>query len=126
MGIYSDAQGQLTPHSVVGSGLIWNSSELSCMSSLPASMEKDRIKTAEKNGNTVFSIITLAVAMETSSQIWPNFKFIQDLMYAIVTCKYEKDPIEKKWQHCFPHYKSMEIFSAAQGQLTPQSMVRSD
>ena len=26
----------------------------------------------------------------------------------------------------FPHYKSMGIFSNAQGQLTPQSMVESD
>ena len=25
--------------------------------------------------------------------IWPNFKLIQALMYVIVTCKYEKDPI---------------------------------
>ena len=45
-----------------------------------------------------------------------------------VTCKYKKDPIktaEKKWQHRFPHYKSMGYFSDAQGQLTPQSVVGS-
>ena len=34
MGIFSHAQGQLTLQSVVGSGRILNSSELSCMSSL--------------------------------------------------------------------------------------------
>ena len=28
------------------------------------------------------------------SRIWPNFKFIQALMYVIITCKYEKDPIK--------------------------------
>ena len=28
------------------------------------------------------------------SQIWPNFKLIQALMYVIITCKYEKDPIK--------------------------------
>ena len=56
--------------------------------------EKERIKTAEKSDNTVFSIITLSVAMETSSLIWPNFKLIQALVYVIVTCKYEMDPIK--------------------------------
>ena len=28
------------------------------------------------------------------SWIWPNFKLIQALMYVIITCKYEKDPIK--------------------------------
>ena len=27
-------------------------------------------------------------------QIWPNFKLTQALMYVIVTCKYEMDPIK--------------------------------
>ena len=57
--------------------------------------EKDRIKKQpRKSGNTVFSIITLSVAMETSSRIWPNFKLIQALMYVIVPCMYEMDPIK--------------------------------
>ena len=28
-------------------------------------------------------------------RIWPNFKLIQALMYVIINCKYEKDPIKK-------------------------------
>ena len=57
--------------------------------------EKDLIKKQpRKSGNTVFSIITLYVAMETSSRIWPNFKLIQDCMYVIVNCKYEMDLIK--------------------------------
>ena len=64
---------------VVGSGQISNSSKLSCMSSLPASI---------------------------------NYKW------------FRTRTAEKKWQHRFSHYKSMEIFSDAQGQLTPQSVVR--
>ena len=32
--------------------------------------------------------------METSEWIWPNFKLIQDLMYVIITCEYEKDSIK--------------------------------
>ena len=45
MGIFSDAQGQLTPQSLVRSGRISNSSEVLCMFSLPASLKKIRSKT---------------------------------------------------------------------------------
>ena len=44
MGIFSDAQGQLTPQSLVRSGRIPNSSEMLWMSSLPASMKKIRLE----------------------------------------------------------------------------------
>ena len=40
MGIFSDAQGQLNPHSLVQSSRISNSSEMLWMFSLPASMKK--------------------------------------------------------------------------------------
>ena len=44
MGIFPDAQGQLTPQSFVRSGRISNSSGMLWMSSLPASMKKIRSK----------------------------------------------------------------------------------
>ena len=44
MGIFQDAQGQLTPQSLVRSGRISNSSGMLWMSSLPASMKKIRLK----------------------------------------------------------------------------------
>ena len=44
MGIFPDAQGQLTPQSLVRSGRISNLSEMSWMSSLPARMKKIRSK----------------------------------------------------------------------------------
>ena len=44
MGIFPDAQGQLTPQSLVGSGRISKSSEMLWMSSLPVSMKKIRSK----------------------------------------------------------------------------------
>ena len=44
MGIFPDAQGQLTPQSLVRSGRISNSFEILWMSSLPASMKKIRSK----------------------------------------------------------------------------------
>ena len=75
---FSDAQGQITLVLVVVSGRNFNSSKLSCMSSLPARMRLIKSKMKE---------------LECS----------QD----------------------FSHYKSMGIFPDAQGQLTPQSLVRS-
>ena len=44
MGIFLDAQGQLTPQSLVESGRNSNSSEILWLSSLPASMKKIQIK----------------------------------------------------------------------------------
>ena len=44
MGIFPDAQGQLTPQSLVGSGRISNTSEILWIDSLPASMKKIRSK----------------------------------------------------------------------------------
>ena len=44
MGIFPDAQGQLTPQSLVRSGRISNSFEMLWMFSLPASMKKIRTK----------------------------------------------------------------------------------
>ena len=44
MGIFPDAQGQLTPQSLVRSGRISNSFEILWMFSLPASMKKIRSK----------------------------------------------------------------------------------
>ena len=64
--------------------------------------EKDPIKNSrEKEAKPFFQIITLSVAMETSGRLWPNFELIQAfmqiiqaLMYVVITCKYEKDPIK--------------------------------
>ena len=49
-------------------------------------------------------------------------------MHVPITCKNEDDRLKMKELECsqdFSHYKSMEIFSDAQGQLTPQSLVQS-
>ena len=73
-------------------------------------------KQPRKSENTVFPIITLSVTMETSGRIWPNVELIRALMYAIIICKHEKDPIKnsgEKWE-------TSGIFSDVQGQLTPQ------
>ena len=68
MGIFTDAQGQLTPQSLVRSGRILNSSEMFWMSLLPASMKKIRSKLKALEWSQHFPIITLwelSVSMDT-------------------------------------------------------------
>ena len=50
MGIFPDAQGQLTPQPLARSGRISNSPEMVWMSSLPASMKK--VSQVEEDGLT--------------------------------------------------------------------------
>ena len=52
---FSDAQGQITLESVVVSGRNWNSSKLSCMSSLPARMKMIHTKMKELECSQDFS-----------------------------------------------------------------------
>ena len=52
-----------------------------------------------KGGNTVFKIITLSVAMETSGRIWPNFELIQAFMHDLIACKYEKDQMKNSGEN---------------------------
>ena len=61
-------------------------------------------KQPRKSGYTVFPIITLSVTMETGGRIWPNVELFQALMYVIITCKHDKDPIKnsgEKWETSF-------------------------
>ena len=49
-------------------------------------------------------------------------------MVGLVTCKSEEDPSKNdslEWSQYFYHYKSMGIFTDAQGQLTHKSLVGS-
>ena len=94
MGIFSDVQGQLTPQSVVQSSRNSNSSKLSCMSSLPASMKRIRWKTAEKKWRHHFSHHNPICYHGNQWLNLAEFELIQALMYVIITCKYEKDPIK--------------------------------
>ena len=56
---FSDAQGQITLESVVVSGRNWNSSKLSCMSSLPTRMKLIHTKMKELEWSQDFSYISL-------------------------------------------------------------------
>ena len=98
------------------------------MSSLPASLKRIGSIATEKKWWRLFFRRSRAANSIVSGGIWPKFKLIQAFMHVLITCKYEMDPIkkaEKMWWRSFPHYKSMGIFSDAQGQLTLLSVVGS-
>ena len=93
-GIFPDAQGQLTPQSLVRSGRISNSSEMLLMSSLPASMKKIRSKMKALEWTqhyTAFFRRTRADNSCVGVGIWPKFELIQAFMHVLVTCKNEDD-----------------------------------
>ena len=73
-------------------GRIWPN--FSCMPSLPVSMKRIGRKTAEKKWQHRLFRRSRAGNSVVRGRIWSNFELIQALMYAIVTCKYEKDPIK--------------------------------
>ena len=75
MGIFPDAQGQLTPQSFVRSGRISNSSEMLWMFFLPASMKKIRSKMKAPECSQHFphyNPMELSVAMDTRVPIRPK------------------------------------------------------
>ena len=60
-----------------------------------------------KSGNTVFQIITLSVAMETSGRIWPNFELIQAFMHDLIACKYEKDQMKNSGENVMTSFSPL-------------------
>ena len=52
------------------------------------------IKQSEKKWKHQFFRRLRAANSVVLRRTWPNFKLIQALMYVIITCKYEKDPIK--------------------------------
>ena len=94
MGIFTDAQGQLTPQSLVRSGRISNTSEMLWMSLLPASMKKIRSKMKALEWTQHYTATFRRARADNSGvgvSIWPKFELIQAFMHVLVTCKNEVD-----------------------------------
>ena len=95
-------QGQVTPKWVVWSGPKSNSSELLCLSWLPATLMMIRSKMNKLAWRQHFPIISLweffrrsrAANSVVSGPIWPKFELVRDFMHVLVTCKYKKDRIK--------------------------------
>ena len=94
MGVFLDIQVQITPYYVVISGRNANSSLILCMSSIPTHLKWIGLIQSEKKWKHQFFRRLRAANFVVRGRIWPNFKLIQALMYIIVTCKYENDPIK--------------------------------
>ena len=68
-----------------------------------------------------FSRRSRAANSALHGRIWSNFKFVQDFMDVLVTCKNEEDPIKNEGAKMFT---TIYInFSEAQGQITLESVV---
>ena len=92
-------------------GRIWPNFKLIqcsyCMSSLPVSMKGSNQEQLRKSDKTVFQIITLSVAMETSGRIWLNFKLIQAFMHVFIACKCEKDQMKNSGENVMKTFSQL-------------------
>ena len=131
IGIFPDAQGQLTLQSMVKSGQISNSSKTLWLSSLPAKKE-DPIKIG---GARVFTTLYINFS-DAQGQITLELVVVsgRNLNSSKLSCMsslparmrmIESKMKELECSQYFSHYKSMGIFPDAKGQLTPQSLFRS-
>ena len=90
-GYFLDAQGQLTPQSVVRSGRNSESPEILWMSSLPTNLKWILSIATEKKWQHRFFRRSRAANSQVSSGIWSKFELIQAFMHVLITCKYQKD-----------------------------------
>ena len=132
MGIFPDAQGQLTPQSLVRSGRISNSSEMLWMFSLPAKYEEDPIKnegarvvtTLYSNFSDAQGQITLVLVSVSGRNLNSSKISCMSSLPARMRMINSKMK-ELECSQDFSHYKFMGIFPDDQWQQTPQSLVRS-
>ena len=129
MGIFPDAQGQLTLQSTIRSGQISNSVRTLWLSSLPATSSpkgndahlRATIQSEKKWKDQFFRRLRAANSV-ICGWVWPNFKLIQALMYVIITCKYEMDPIKNNREKVATKFFKIITLSVAMetsGQICP-------
>ena len=134
---FSDAQGQITLVLVSVSGQNLNSSKLSCMSLLPARMRMIDSKMKKLECSQDFSHYkSMGIFPDAQGQQTPQslvrsgqISNLSEMLWMFsLPASMKKIQLKMKVLECsqdFSHYKSMGIFPDAQGQLTPQSLVRS-
>ena len=129
--VNDNAQGQLTLQSTVRSGQISNSSKTMVVL-LTCKNEEDPIKNRGARVFTTLYIkfsgvqgqITLVFVVVSGRNSNPSIlSCMSSLPARMRLIKSEMKALE--CSQSFSHYKSMGIFPDAQGQLTPQSLVRS-
>ena len=125
IGIFPDAQGQLTLQSTVRSGLILNSSKTLWLSSLPAKKKKIRSKIEALECSQYYKILYI-IFLDVQGQITlvlvvvsgRNFKSSKLLCMSSLPARMGLIKLKMKELECsqvFSHYKPMGIFPDAQG-----------
>ena len=132
MMIFPDAEGQLTPQSLVRSGRISNSSEMLWMFSLHASMNKIRSKMKALECSQHY---TASFQTRKGRYFWSWWWYLAEILtFFKLSCMsslpvrmrmIESNMKELECSQDFSHYNSMGIFPDAKRQLTLQSLVRS-
>ena len=90
MGIFPEAQGQLTPQSLVRFELIQDVMDVL----VTCKYEEDPIKMKALEWTQHYTAIFQTCKADNSGVgvgIWPNFELIQAFMHVLVTCKNEDD-----------------------------------
>ena len=120
IGIFPVAQGQLTPQSLVRSVLV------------TCKYEEDPIKNRGARVVTTLNVnFSDALGQITLESVAVSGRFLNSSKLSCISSlsarmKMIQSKMNKlEWSQQFFHYKSMGIFLDAQGQLTPQSLVRS-
>ena len=123
---FGNHQGQITPKWLVWSGQNSNSSEIICLSWLPASLIKIWSIINVLAWRHHFSIIVYEKIFQRSrahntkvtDPIRPEFKLVRDLMPVLVTSKFDEHPIKNErtsLESPFPHYSIWELFQMLTG-----------
>ena len=123
---FSNTKGQLTPQLEVRSGRNSNSSKMLWLFFLPARMKKIRSKLKALEWSQYKRLIFQTLRAANSAvrgQIWSKFELMRDIVVILVTCKNKEDPLKNKNARVATT-QNMD-FSNTQGQITPQSEVRS-
>ena len=100
LGIFPDAQGQLTLQSTVRSGQILNSVETLWLSSIPAKMKKIRSKIEALECSQHYT----SIFQTRKGSIWQKFELIQAFMHVLVTCKNEDDRFKNEGARAFTRF----------------------
>ena len=131
MGIFPDAQGQLILQSMVGSGQILYSSKTLWLSLLTAKIKKIRSKNeGARVVTTLYINFSDAQGQITLESVVVSGRNLNSSKLLCMSSLPARMRIESKIKELeclqdFSHYKSMGIFPDAQGELTPQFLVRS-
>ena len=127
MGIFPDAQGQLTLQSTIRSCKKFQTRPRLMVVLLSCKMKKIRSKIEALECSQHYTSIIRRARADNSGVgggIWPKFELIKAFMHVPLNCKNEVDQIKNQEARVFTRFLPLKVygdFSDAQGQLSPWS-----